>query len=49
MHCYNSSSINPNTVVVLQTGNLVDMPWRDQARAIVESWYSGNVGEQIGR
>ena len=20
------------------------MPWRDEARAIVESWYSGNVG-----
>jgi beta-glucosidase len=35
---------NPNTVVVMQTGNPVEMPWRDQARAIVESWYSGNVG-----
>jgi beta-glucosidase len=35
---------NPNTVVVLQTGNPVEMPWRDKARAIIESWYSGNVG-----
>jgi beta-glucosidase len=35
---------NPNTVVVLQTGNPVDMPWRDKARAIVEAWYSGNAG-----
>jgi beta-glucosidase len=35
---------NPNTVVVLQTGNPVEMPWRDRAGAIVESWYSGNVG-----
>jgi beta-glucosidase len=35
---------NPNTVVVLQTGNPVEMPWQGKARAIVESWYSGNVG-----
>jgi beta-glucosidase len=35
---------NPNMIVVLQTGNPVEMPWRDEARAIVESWYSGNVG-----
>lgn len=38
---------NPNTIVVLQTGNPVDMPWRDKARAIVESWYSGNVGGRV--
>lgn len=35
---------NPNTVVVLQTGNAVHMPWQDGARAIVQSWYSGNAG-----
>jgi beta-glucosidase len=35
---------NPNTVVVLQTGNPVEMPWHDKARAIIESWYSGNTG-----
>lgn len=35
---------NPNTVVVLQTGNAIEMPWKDQARGIVQSWYSGNVG-----
>jgi beta-glucosidase len=35
---------NPNTVVVLQTGNPAEMPWRDKARAIIQSWYSGNVG-----
>jgi beta-glucosidase len=35
---------NPNSVVVLQTGNPVDMPWRSKARAIVEAWYSGNAG-----
>jgi beta-glucosidase len=35
---------NPNSVVVLQTGNPVDMPWRGKARAIVEAWYSGSAG-----
>lgn len=35
---------NPNTVVVLQTGNPVNMPWGDRAKAIVETWYSGNAG-----
>jgi beta-glucosidase len=38
---------NPNTVVVLETGNPVDMPWKERARAIVESWYSGNVGGRV--
>ncbi|MES1022003.1 glycoside hydrolase family 3 C-terminal domain-containing protein [Gloeocapsa sp. BRSZ] len=38
---------NPNTVVVLQTGNPVEMPWRDKARGIVQSWYSGNVGGRV--
>jgi beta-glucosidase len=35
---------NPNTVVVLETGNAVEMPWKDKARAIVEAWYCGNAG-----
>jgi beta-glucosidase len=35
---------NPHTVVVLQTGNPVEMLWKDKAPAIVEAWYSGNVG-----
>ena len=38
---------NPNTIVVLQTGNPVEMPWRDKARGIIESWYSGNVGGRV--
>jgi beta-glucosidase len=40
---------NPNTVVVLETGNAVEMPWKDQARGIVQSWYSGNVGGALSR
>jgi beta-glucosidase len=35
---------NPKTVVVLETGNAVEMPWKDRASAIVEAWYSGNAG-----
>ncbi|HWU16791.1 MAG TPA: glycoside hydrolase family 3 C-terminal domain-containing protein [Devosia sp.] len=32
---------NPNTVVVLQTGGPVEMPWIDSVRAVLEAWYPG--------
>ncbi|RYH04467.1 beta-glucosidase [Salipiger sp. IMCC34102] len=32
---------NPRTVVVLQTGGPVEMPWIDQAAAVLQSWYPG--------
>ncbi len=32
---------NPDTVVVLQTGGPVEMPWLGQARAVVQAWYPG--------
>ncbi len=35
---------NPNTVVVLQTGNPVEMPWKDKAPAIMQASYFGSVG-----
>src|SRR5262249_46759848 len=35
---------NPNTIVVLETGNPVAMPWRDKGRAIVQAWYPGQAG-----
>jgi beta-glucosidase len=38
------SAANPNTVVVLETGNPVAMPWRDSANAIVQAWYPGQAG-----
>ena len=37
---------NPNTVVVLETGNPVAMPWRDSVNAIVQAWYPGQAGGQ---
>jgi beta-glucosidase len=35
---------NPNTVVVLQTGGPVLMPWLGNVGAVVEAWYSGVKG-----
>ncbi len=32
---------NPRTIVVLQTGGAVTMPWLDAAQAVVEAWYGG--------
>lgn len=32
---------NPRTVIVLQTGGPVEMPWVDQAPAILQAWYPG--------
>jgi beta-glucosidase len=40
------ASANPNTVVVLETGNPVSMPWRDKVKAIVQAWYPGQAGGQ---
>jgi beta-glucosidase len=35
---------NPRTVVVLETGSPVTMPWVDAPAAILEAWYSGSDG-----
>lgn len=35
---------NPRTVVVLQTGGPVQMPWLDQSAAVLEAWYPGVGG-----
>ncbi len=34
----------PNTIVVLQTGGPVLMPWADKVPAIVEAWFPGRMG-----
>ena len=34
-------AVNPNAIVVLQTGGPVEMPWVAQAPAIVQAWYPG--------
>jgi beta-glucosidase len=35
---------NPHTIVVLETGSPVTMPWVDAPAAILETWYSGSDG-----
>ena len=44
------AAANPHTIVVLETGGPVLMPWLDQVDAVVEAWYSGSRGgEAIAR
>ena len=40
------AAANPNTIVVLETGNPSSMPWRDKVKAIVQAWYPGQAGGQ---
>ncbi|MDR3505023.1 MAG: glycoside hydrolase family 3 C-terminal domain-containing protein [Acidocella sp.] len=35
---------NPHTIVVLETGNPVQMPWLDDVAGVVEAWYPGGNG-----
>ena len=35
------AAVNPRTVVVLQTGGPVEMPWLDRVSAVVQAWYPG--------
>ncbi len=35
------AAANPNTVVVLQSGSPVAMPWLDQVAAVLQAWYPG--------
>ncbi len=35
------AAVNPRTVVVLQTGGPVEMPWLGQVAAVLEAWYPG--------
>ncbi len=35
------AAANPNTIVVLQTGGPVEMPWIDTVPAVLQAWYPG--------
>src|ERR1700687_3537568 len=35
---------NSHTLVVLETGSPITMPWADQVSAILEAWYAGRRG-----
>jgi len=38
------AAANPHTIVVLETGGPVLMPWLDHVQAVLEAWYPGNRG-----
>jgi len=38
------AAANPRTIVVLETGNPVLMPWLGQTAAVIEAWYPGARG-----
>jgi beta-glucosidase len=40
------AAANPRTIVVLETGTAVTMPWIDKVSGVVEAWYAGNRGAQ---
>jgi len=40
------AAANPNTIVVLETGGPVSMPWIDHVKGVVEMWYPGIGGAQ---
>jgi beta-glucosidase len=37
---------NPHTIVILETGGPVSMPWHDRVGGILETWYPGIGGAQ---
>ena len=35
------AAANPNTIVVLNTGSAVTMPWLNKVKGVIEAWYPG--------
>jgi beta-glucosidase len=40
------ASANSHTIVVLETGTAVTMPWIDKVAGVVEAWYAGSSGHK---
>ncbi len=40
------AAANPRTVVVLETGTAVTMPWIDRVAGVLEAWYAGSKGHE---
>jgi beta-glucosidase len=38
------AAANPKTIVVLETGTAVTMPWIDKVSGVLEAWYAGSKG-----
>ena len=40
------AAANPHTIVVLETGTVVTMPWANNVSGIMEAWYGGSKGAE---
>jgi beta-glucosidase len=40
------AAANPHTIVVIESGSPVTMPWVDQVSGILEAWYAGSRGAE---
>ena len=40
------AAANPHTIVVLETGTAVTMPWLGKVSGVVEAWYAGSAGQK---
>ena len=40
------AAANPHTVVVIESGSPVTMPWADQVAGILEAWFAGSRGAE---
>jgi beta-glucosidase len=40
------AAANPHTIVVLETGSAVTMPWLDKVSGVVETWFAGSSGHK---
>ena len=40
------AAANPHTIVVLETGTAVTMPWLDKVSGVVEVWFAGSAGHK---
>ena len=40
------AAANPRTIVVLETGSTISMPWLDDVKAVLAAWYPGIGGAQ---
>jgi beta-glucosidase len=38
------ASANPHTIVVIESGSAVTMPWIDKVSGVLEAWYAGSKG-----
>lgn len=40
------AAANPRTIVILETGNPIVMPWLDDTGAVLQAWYPGGEGAE---